>query len=245
MSDAPVTAETVSVATPDGEMQTYVAEPASGVIGGLVVVFMGGSGIREEFRAITRRIAAHGHLAALPDLYHRAPGWRSDPADTDSMYRMMASVTRGMVDADVDALLTHLDAHRGTAGLRVGCVGFCWGGQFPLRTAGRRADRVAAAVSLYGTELVDDREDSPHRQIPQVRGEVHLLFAAEDPWVPRENAALLDRLLEEQGVAHRVETLPRTEHGFLFTDSPAYREEAAEAAWADLLDLLQRRLSGA
>lgn len=233
---------TETVATPDGDMTTYVARPAGATSGGAVVVFMGGSGIREEFRAIARRIAEHGHLAALPDLYHRTPGWRSDPADLDAMWRMMASVSRDMVDRDVDALLDHLDVRHGTRGLPVACVGFCWGGQFPLRTAGRRPDRVRAAVSLYGTELVDGRDDSPHLLIPHVRGEAVLLFAADDPHVPEENPALLDRLLGEHGVTHHVEVLPGTGHGFLFTDSPAYQPEAAEAAWARLLDTLGRTL---
>jgi carboxymethylenebutenolidase len=237
-----VSGRTEVVVTPDGPMSTYIATPDDGLAGGVVVVFMGGSGIREEFRAITRRIAALGHVAALPDLFHRAPGWRPDPGDPDAMYRMMASVSRAMVDADVDALLDHLDERGGTRGLRAACVGFCWGGQFPLRTAGRRPDRVVAAISLYGTELVDDRADSPHLLVPEVRGEVVLLFAASDPWVPEGNPPLLDELLTRHGVEHHVEVLPGTEHGFLFTDSPAYHPKAAEAAWARIVDVLGRRL---
>jgi carboxymethylenebutenolidase len=147
-----------------------------------------------------------------------------------------------MVGRDVDALLAHLDAAHATGDLPLGCVGFCWGGQFPLWMAGRRPDRVRAAVSLYGTELVDGAEDSPHRLIPRVRAEVVLLFAEHDGWVPEENPPLLERLLSEHGVAHHVEVLPGTEHGFLFTDLPSHHPEAAAAAWQRLLDVFDRRL---
>lgn len=243
MSDGTaITAATETVATPDGGMATYLARPATAITGGLVLLFMGGGGMREEFRAIARRIAAHGHLVAAPDLYHRTPSWQPEGADMDAIRRQMASVSRAMVGADVDALLDHLDATRGTRDLALGCVGFCWGGQFPLWMAGRRPDRVRAAVSLYGTELVDGLEDSPHRLIPQVSAEVVLLFAERDGWVPEENPPLLERLLTEHGVPHHVEVLPGTEHGFLFTDSPAHHPAAAAAAWARLLDTFERRL---
>jgi carboxymethylenebutenolidase len=47
----------------------------------------------------------------------------------------------------------------------VGCDGYCMSGPDALAAAARYPERIAAAASFYGTWLVSDAEESPHRSL--------------------------------------------------------------------------------
>jgi carboxymethylenebutenolidase len=57
-------------------------------------------------------------------------------------------------------------------------------GPYALAAAARYPDRIAAAASFYGTWLVSDAEESPHRSLSQVKGELYIACAEHDALAP-------------------------------------------------------------
>src|SRR5580658_11287916 len=63
-------ATTVSVATGDGDMALYDAEP-DGAPRGAVVVLQEAFGVNDHIEDVTRRFAQAGYRAVAPHLFHR------------------------------------------------------------------------------------------------------------------------------------------------------------------------------
>ena len=62
--------KTLSIETPDGSMETFIAHPDGAGPFPVVVLYMDAPGIREELYDFVRRIAAQGYYAMVPDLYY-------------------------------------------------------------------------------------------------------------------------------------------------------------------------------
>ncbi|MCZ6593061.1 MAG: dienelactone hydrolase family protein, partial [Alphaproteobacteria bacterium] len=108
--------------------------------------------------------------------------------------------------------------------------------------AGTFPDRFAANASLYGVWIVTEHDDSPHLLADKIEGEMYLAFAEHDQWVPGNVIPDLTTALDTHGVVHEIETYPGTEHGYAFPEREMYNEAAAEATWAKMFALYERRL---
>jgi carboxymethylenebutenolidase len=225
------------VATADGQMESFCVHPDRPGPFPVVVIYMDAPGIREELYDFTRRIAAEGYFAVLPDLYYRRGRVRLDLSSaTDpqrkEMFDHMRSLSNAGVAADTEALLAHLASEPAARSGPKGCVGYCMSGQFVMTVAGTFPDDFQAWVSCYGVGIVTDREDSPHNLAANVQGEMFFAFAEKDEYVPDASIEVLRQTLSEAGVASEIEIYPGTEHGFCFPErSWCYVEPAAEDVW--------------
>ena len=230
--------QTHEIATPDGPMTTFVVHPERDGPHPVILFFMDAPAIREELRDMARRLATVGYYVMLPNLYHRAGvmeiGDLNDEATRTRMVDLMNGLTIPMVMADSDALL----AFAGPAG----CLGYCMSGQFSINAAARHPERIAAAASLYGTYLVTDREDSPHKVAHQTEAELYFACAETDRWAPLETVRALAQALEPRDAPTEVELYPGTSHGFAFPQRAAYDKAAAERHWERLITLFGRNL---
>jgi carboxymethylenebutenolidase len=239
------------VRTADGAMNTFFACDARPARKGLVIVLMDAPGIREALRDISRRIAADGYLAALPNLYYRTHrectiGPTRDHPDAiknrELIGKMVATIGNAKVASDMGALMEHADREGIAAGRKVGVVGYCMSGAFAVAAAAMHPDRVACAASYFGTRLITEAPDSPHRVAARAKGELYFAFAEQDPYVPPDTAGQLRAYLAAQGKPCRIETYPGTTHGFVFPDRGSYQEAGAGRHWTALRDLLARNL---
>ncbi len=235
----------VDVPTADGVMDCYVTHPAGAGTWSAVILYMDVPGIRGELEAFARRIAGEGYVCVLPDLYYRAGRVRFDLTkggeEFKRMFAMGSQLTNAMVVSDTAGVLAWLDdlpaARRAT-----GTIGYCMSGQFVLSVASAFPDRVRASASLYGTRMVTDADDSPHKGIPAISGELYLGFAAHDPYVEDTVVPTLKQDLATHGVSFELDVFPDTEHGFCFPERPAYVESAAETVWQKVFAMYQRCL---
>ena len=227
-------------------METFVAHPDGEGPFPVVVLYMDAPGIREELRDFVRRIAARGYFAVLPDLYYRRGRIRLDmnaQGARSEMFAHMRSLTNAGVASDTQALLDALDSESAASNGPKGCVGYCMSGQFIVTVAGRFPEHFRASVSCYGVAIVTEAEDSPHRLIPQVRGEIFLAFAEQDEYVPERTLDVLRETLEANGTDHQLEVYPGTEHGFCFPERRwCYVEDAAEDVWRRTFEIFERQL---
>lgn len=235
----------------DGMMNTFFACDARPARKGLVIVLMDAPGIRDALRDIARRIAADGYLAALPNLYYRTHreftiGPTRDHPDAaknrELIGKMVATIGNAKVASDVGALIDHAAREKVASGPRVGVVGYCMSGAFAVAAAAAYPDRIACAASYFGTRLVTEAPESPHRLVERAKGELYFAFAEQDPYVPPETVERLRAQLAALGKPWRIEVYPRTTHGFVFSDRGAYQEEGAARHWSTLRDLFARNL---
>ena len=236
----------VDVQTPDGDMDCFVAHPAGDGPFSPIILYMDVPGIREELRDFARRLANDGFLCVLPDLYYREGKVRFDLSKGESelqkMFAIGSQLTNAMIMRDTQGMLDYL-ADLDIAREDTGTVGYCMSGQFVISAAGTFPGRIKATASLYGTRMVTDKDDSPHKLIGQMQGELYLGFAAHDPYVEEFVVAEMTKALASNNhLTYQLETFADTEHGFGFPQRPKYKEDAAETVWRAMTAMYRRAL---
>ncbi|MDZ7679776.1 MAG: dienelactone hydrolase family protein [Acidimicrobiales bacterium] len=236
----------VDIETADGTMTTFVYHPDEGGPFPVVLYLMDAPSIRPALKDMASRMASHGYYVMLPFLFYRGSAYKEFGADDAEMHErreLMKTVTRDGIVTDADALLSFADDDPAARGGDIGAVGFCMSGPMVLALAQRRADRVAAVASIHGAWLVaEDRDDSPHREVDQIRAEVYFAWADDDPTAPAEQIPVMESALSEAGVRHHIDFMEGALHGFAPPGGPRHDEAASEQHWERVLDLFERNL---
>jgi carboxymethylenebutenolidase len=219
------------------EREVHLARPAGAGPWPGVLVLHEIWGLNDDVRALADHVAAHGFLAAAPDLMG---------AGLTCMIRAFRDLSRGQGAAlDVArAATTWLAAQPDCTG-RVGVVGFCMGGGFAL-LLGVEAG-VGAIAPCYGP--VPEDPDHLARLCPTVAS-----YGARDRMFRGEGERLREAL-SAAGVAHDVVVYPDVGHSFLNRGEPAWTrpalrrfgighdEAAAADAWARIFRFFRSHLA--
>lgn len=236
--------------TRDGTCPCYLFRPEQGAPWPAVLVYMDGLGIRPAMLEIGERLARHGYVALLPDLYYRSgPYEPMDPrrvfADPEQrkvlMAKFFSQATPANIMSDTHAFLEYLTAQPDVRPGGIGTTGYCMGGLMSLTAAGTYPDQIVAAASFHGGRLATDEPDSPHRLAPRMRARLYVAGAIEDNSFPDDMKARLEQALTDAHVDHLIETYP-ARHGWVFRDFPVYDAAASERHWHSLLALLDATL---
>ncbi len=239
----------VGIPTDAGAMRAFVAAPkASGRFPGIWCY----SDIFQLTGPMLRscvRLAGYGFVAAAPEIYHRVePAGAVIPFDD-------AGRTRGLEDAaktpvaDFDRScrsgLDWLSTHSKVAAGELGAMGFCIGGHLAFRAA--LQPDVRATVCFYGTgihngKLGKDEDAGSLAQAGKIRGELLMIFGANDPHVPGEGRNTVERGLRSANVNYSIKLYP-AEHAFMRDEGPRYDPESTDLAFADMIALFRKVLS--
>lgn len=244
--------DTLDIRTKDGAMETFVCRPERNAPFPAVFILMDAPGIREELYDMARRMAAVGYYVLLPNLYYRAgrdtkfgPDVLKDgSADRERMRSIRTKMTIPPVMEDVGAMVAFIDGQKEVKKGAIGVHGYCMSGPYALASAARYPDRVAAAASFYGTWLVSDAEESPHKNLGRATGELYIACAEHDDLAPLPMVDELRGLFRKSGAAGELEMYPGVHHGFAFPERWCYDKPAAERHWERLFALYKRRLGG-
>jgi carboxymethylenebutenolidase len=144
---APVATEAITFPGPRNDLMgawAAAAEPR-----GSVLVIHENRGLTDHIRSVAARFAACGYSALAIDLLSAVggPGAFPDEAAVSAALSRLAA-TPELFDADMQAGITEL-RQRGP-GLRVGAIGFCFGGGMVWRLLAAGEHRLAAAAPFYG-----------------------------------------------------------------------------------------------
>jgi carboxymethylenebutenolidase len=243
--------QTVDIPTKHGATTTFIVHPERDGAHPVVLFFMDAPAIREELRDMARRIATAGYYVMLPNLYYRSgvmeladlPPPATPEAGRARMFELMGSLTIPLVMQDGDALLEFADRDPAASKGKIATLGYCMSGQYAISFAARYPDRVGAAASIYGVQLVTDKADSPHRAAQKAKAELYFACAETDQWAPLEMVEALDQSVKANNLNAEVELYAGVEHGFAFPQRAAYDKAAAERHWERLFALWKRRLS--
>jgi carboxymethylenebutenolidase len=242
--------QTVDIPTKDGATTTFIVHPERDGAHPVVLFFMDAPAIREELRDMARRIATAGYYVMLPNLYYRrgvmelADLPKLPEAESRArMFDLMGSLTIPLVMDDGDALLNYADRDPAASKRKIATLGYCMSGQYAINFAARYPDRVAAAASIYGVQLVTDQADSPHLAAQKAKAELYFACAEHDPYAPLEMVEALDQTVKSKNLNAEVELYPGVHHGFAFPQrGSVYEKAAAERHWERLFSLWRRRL---
>jgi len=237
--------KTHTLQTVDGPMDLYEVAPERAPLGAVIVI-QEAFGVNDHIKDVTGRFAAAGYHAVAPTMFHRAGGGTAPYGDFSKVMPLFEGLSDDGILIDVDAAVAHL-RQAGFGPVRIGIVGFCFGGRVTFLTAVRRG--LGAAVGFYGGGLVTARFPI----FPALVGEAANLetpwlglFGDKDESIPIADVEQLRRALAHDAkVAHEIVRYGDAEHGFHCDVRPSYNPDAARDAWQRTLAWLERHLAAA
>ena len=239
----------VDLQTEDGTLDAYIFHPRESGSWPAVVMYMDAFGIRPALGDMAERLASHGYVVALPNLYHRTPFAPFDPKqvavegpERARFKGMVASINGPMVMRDTATLLSHLDTQPTVKRSPMCALGYCMGGGYALAAAGTFPDRFGVAASFHGGALATEKPDSPHLLAPKMRARIYVGAAGIDPTFPDDQRQRLQTALDAAGVNYAIETYENAKHGFAVNGHLVYDKEASERHWDRLVRLLHETL---
>jgi len=248
----------VDIKTPDGTCDCAFIHPEKGSHAA-VLIWTDAFGLRPSFREMAKRLAAEGYSVLVPNPFYRvskSPQF-TDVANFDftkdraKITPLMGSIgAAGAAEKDATAFVAWLDSQKQVdKKKKIGTQGYCMGGPLIVRTAAALPDRIGAAGSFHGGNLVTKNPDSPHLLAPKIKARMYFGVAANDD---AQDPTAKDKLKEAMAAAKvqaEIEVYSASQHGWCVTDmpmqngAPLYNKPDAEKAWGKLLALYKTALA--
>jgi len=228
-------------------MRTYVYRPAAaGRYPGLVFfseIFQ----VTAPIRRTAAFLAGHGFVVTVPEVYHEfesagsvlaydAPG-----AERGNAHKIAKEVSA--YDADARACIAHLQSRPDCTG-KIGAIGICLGGHLSFRCG--MNPEVLATACLYATDihkrsLGKGMKDNSLDRIPEINGELLMIWGRQDPHIPAEGRRALYEALAAAGINFTWHEF-NGQHAFMRDEGPRYDPALARICYDLVLELFQRRL---
>lgn len=217
---------TLSINTPDGAFDCYVARPTGNGPSPVIVVLQEIFGVNAGIRSIADDYAAKGYIAIAPDLFWRAePGLSMSEDREGDWAKGFALYSTFDLDKGVQDIAATVAAARtldGASG-KVGVTGYCLGGLLTFLAAARiEAD---AFVAYYGGATEKYVGEAPAIKAPLL----YHLAGADEYIGPAAQADIRAALAGKANV--ELHTYPGRNHAFARPGGNHY--DAADATLAN------------
>jgi carboxymethylenebutenolidase len=237
--------EAITIDTPDGPMNAFLARPDGAGPNPALLVAQEAFGVNSHIKNVCRRLAEKGYVALAPELFHRdGPGIELPYDDFPRVMPYLARLTNAGLLVDLGAALKQLRSHAAVDASRVGVIGFCMGG-FAALLAGRRLN-VRTVVAFYGGGVVRERPGfglTPFvDELSKMKAPVLAIFGGNDQSITPGDVASISQALEASGATHEVVVYPEGGHGFACDERASYDATSAAAAWKKTSEWLERTL---
>lgn len=242
-----ITSDYVDVQTSDGgAIRAFVAAPkAAGAYPGILFY----SDIFQLTGPMLRscvRLAGYGFVVAAPEIYRRLePPGLVIPFDDAGRTRGLEDAANTPVadfDADCRSMLDYLNSHGTVAPKEIGVAGFCLGGHLAFRAAMQGDVRTTAC--FYGTgihngKLGKDADAGSLERASEIRGELLLVWGAQDPHIPADGRRKIEEALQAAGT-NFSQRLYNAEHAFMRDEGPRYDPQATDEAFGEMIRFYRR-----
>lgn len=189
-------------------------------------------GVDQDVRALADEFAAHGYIAAAPDLFWRSvpgPLARDDDRTKTRSQPRLEKIKAGEADlADTLAEVRKLPQFNGHAA----SMGFCYGG--PYAILGPKRLGYAAGISCHGTQMLDYI-----KELDGVTGPVCIIWGDQDHAAP---APVQDayRAVPSRMKNVEVHIFPGVLHGYMMRgNAKAFSEETYKFSMSRALAILE------
>lgn len=235
------------IPTASGPMRTHLFRPAgNGKYPGLVLY----SEIYQMTGPIARTaatIAGKGFVVAVPEVYHEfepaGTALAYDKPGTDRGNELKITKRLEHFDADARAVLEMLQNDAGCTG-RLAAMGICLGGHLAFRAAMNAS--VSACICLYATDIhkrslgAGTSDDSLDR-IPEITGELLMIWGRQDPHIPAEGRRMIYEALQAAGAVFTWHEF-NGEHAFMRDEGHRFDPALSQIVHTLIDELLVRRL---
>jgi carboxymethylenebutenolidase len=229
----------ISISTPDGNFDAYIARPEAGTNPrGAVVVIQEIFGVNQNIRDVADWLAGQGYIALAPDLF-----WRIEPnvsltdqteAEWTKAFALMNAFDGDLGVADIQAAIDALRADAQCNG-KVGTVGFCLGGRMAYLAAARTDADVN--IGYYGVGIQDLLGEADKISAP-----LALHIAGQDAFVPAEAQAAIHAGLDGHALVSLYDYAEQ-DHAFTRQGGEHYDAAASLSAHNRTLELFAKTLT--
>ncbi len=239
--------ESIDLPTPAGPMRTYILRPtADGKYPGLLLfseIFQ----VTGPIRRTAAFLAGHGFVVAVPEIFHELEPIGAvipyDQAGADKGNADKINKDLSSYDADARAVLSHLQSRSDCTG-KLGAIGICIGGHLAFRAA--MNPNVLATACFYATDihkrsLGKGMKDNTLDRIPEIQGEMLMIFGRQDPHVPREGRRIICDAMADANL-HFTWHEFNGQHAFMRDEGHRYDPALAHVCYTLVLELFKRRL---
>ncbi len=235
------------LATPSGPMRLHRYVPAGALPVPGLILFSEIFQVTGPIARTARRLASRGYLVAVPEVYHEfepagcALAYDKEGTDKGNRYKIEKELAA--FDADARAAIAHLKADPRCNG-RLGSMGICLGGHLSFRCA--MNPEILAGVCLYATDihkgsLGKGLKDDSLARIPDLQGEMLMVWGRQDPHVPQEGRDSIYRALNAAGTNFTWHEF-NAQHAFIRDEGHRYDAALADIAYDLAFELFDRRL---
>ena len=245
-----LTKDYIDLETPTGPMRTHRVRPAAAGTYPGVVLFSEIFQVTGPILRTARLLASQGDIVAVPEIFHefepRGSAFPYTQEGTDKGNRYKIEKELSAYDHDARVVLDHLMSLSECSG-QLGCVGICIGGHLAFRCAMNQD--VMAAVCFYATDvhkrsLGKGMNDNSLDRIPEIKGELLMIYGKQDPHIPQAGRDLVYRTLTVAGVNFTWHEF-NAEHAFIRDEGHRYNASLAQVCYAMMFELFQRKLYAA
>ena len=242
-----LTEDVAIVETPTGPMHTYLFRPAPAGSYPGVLLFSEIYQVTGPVQRAARALAGQGYIVAAPEIYHEFEPPRTpfayDKEGTDKGNRYKVDKTVQAFDGDARAALDHLASLPGCNG-RLGAMGICLGGHLAFRASMDPAVQAGAcfyATDIHTRSLGKGKADDSIDRIPEIRGEMLMIWGRQDPHVPPEGRERIYRAMSDAAVRFGWHEF-NAQHAFIRDEGYRYDPALARVCFGMVFELFHRRL---
>lgn len=214
----------------DSVLAAHGMDPETDRIPALVVIHEWW-GLNDNVRTATRRLAGEGYRALAVDLYGGATA--ETPEEAKSLVEQATSDPKRMM-SNIRAAFEYLQSEAGA--LRIGVLGWCFGGSRTFQAVASDPSRFDAAVAYYGSP-----EPLTEDVLQEVTTPILAHFGRQDEAIPMTQVKAFQSRVE--GLDKDIQIhLYDAGHAFANPTGDSYVPEAAKLAWSRTTDFLRMRL---
>ena len=233
--------------TPSGPMRVHRYKPAGAGPHPAIILYSEIFQVTGPIARTARRLASRGYLVAVPEVYHEfepagcALAYDKEGTDKGNRYKIEKELAA--YDADARSVIAHLKSLPHCNG-RIGSMGICLGGHLSFRCA--MNPEILAGVCLYATDihkgsLGKGLKDDSLARIPELKGEMLMVWGRQDPHVPQAGRDLIYRTLNEAGTNFTWHEF-NAQHAFIRDEGARYDAALADITYDLAFELFSRRL---
>ncbi|HEU5157916.1 MAG TPA: dienelactone hydrolase family protein [Streptosporangiaceae bacterium] len=192
--------------------------------GGLLVIHEN-RGLNDHIRSVAGRFAAAGYSSLAIDLLSEEGGTEAVGGDAEAM-AAISKAPQERLAADLKAGVA--EVARREPDVKIGAIGFCFGGGMTWLLLASKEPRLAAAAPFYGP--LPDNAD-----FRGSKAAVLGVYAELDQRVTSTREAAT-AALRRAGLTHEIVTYKGANHAFFNDTGPRYNPTAAAQAYQKVLD---------